>query len=207
MDLVYHLAGIAHLWTRHRDGFDLANRQGTETVMRVAKELSVSRVVHCSTELILLPKRRPGAPPIQEHFPLTIEDMPGPYTRSKFLAEAAAVQAAQDGLDVTIVNPTVPVGAGDHNMTPPAAMLALFLQGGSSFLSRLRAEPRRRPRCGSGHPARGRQRPHRRALHPRRRECRTARSAAASGASVGPSHAEAARLRLRWPSPRVSSMN
>jgi hypothetical protein len=34
---------------------------------------------------------------------------------------------------VVVVNPTVPIGAGDHNMTPPAAMLDLFLRGGSPF--------------------------------------------------------------------------
>jgi dihydroflavonol-4-reductase len=34
-------------------------------------------------------------------------------------------------LAVVIVNPTVPIGAGDRNLTPPAAMLAMFL-GGSS---------------------------------------------------------------------------
>jgi dihydroflavonol-4-reductase len=58
-------------------------------------------------------------------------DMPGPYTRSKHMAEQAALAAARSGLDVRIVNPTVPIGPNDHNMTPPAAMLAMFLNGRS----------------------------------------------------------------------------
>jgi dihydroflavonol-4-reductase len=53
--------------------------------------------------------------------------MPGPYTRSKHKAEQAALAAAHRGLDVRIVNPTVPIGPYDRNMTPPAAMLAMFL--------------------------------------------------------------------------------
>ena len=35
--------------------------------------------------------------------------------------------AVRSGLDALIVNPTVPIGPGDRNLTPPAAMLALFL--------------------------------------------------------------------------------
>ena len=58
-------------------------------------------------------------------------DMPGPYTRSKHMAEQAALAAASNGLDVRIVSPTVPIGADDRNMTPPAAMLAMFLAGRS----------------------------------------------------------------------------
>jgi dihydroflavonol-4-reductase len=37
----------------------------------------------------------------------------------------------QGGLDALIVNPTVPIGPGDRNLTPPAAMLAMFLGGQS----------------------------------------------------------------------------
>ena len=57
--------------------------------------------------------------------------MPGLYTRSKHMAEQAALVAASNGLDVRIVSPTVPIGAQDRNMTPPAAMLAMFLAGRS----------------------------------------------------------------------------
>jgi dihydroflavonol-4-reductase len=59
--------------------------------------------------------------------------MPGPYTRSKHLGERAALAASHNGLDVVVVNPTIPMGPGDRNKTPPAAMLSLFLSGGSPF--------------------------------------------------------------------------
>ena len=58
--------------------------------------------------------RRSTNPP-----PPALDDMPGPYTRSKYLGEQAALEAARDGMDVVVVNPTVPVGDGDRNMTPP----------------------------------------------------------------------------------------
>ena len=55
--------------------------------------------------------------------------MPGPYCRSKYLAEAAAKEAASEGLPVVIVNPTLPIGPGDDRMTPPTRMLRDFLNG------------------------------------------------------------------------------
>jgi len=129
---VYHLAGIAHLWRRDKQDFDLANRRGTETLLKAAANKGVRRFVHCSTESILLPRRR-NHKAIDETTPPKLEDMAGPYTRSKHLAERAALRAAQNGLDVVVVNPTVPIGIGDRNMTPPAAMFALFLTGKTPF--------------------------------------------------------------------------
>jgi len=127
---VYHLAAIPHLWVADRREFDRVNVEGTRTMLAAAKERGIVRFVHCSTESILLPPRAQGgaiAGAIDEGVALDLDDMPGPYTRSKFLAERAALAAARDGLDVVIVNPTVPIGAGDHNRTPPTAMLAHYL--------------------------------------------------------------------------------
>ena len=53
--------------------------------------------------------------------------MPGPYTRSKMLADRFAMQAAASGYPVVIGCPTMPVGPHDHNVTPPTAMLRYFL--------------------------------------------------------------------------------
>jgi dihydroflavonol-4-reductase len=132
VERVYHLAGIAHLWQRQREDFDIANRRGTEVMLKAAADKRVRRFVHCSTESILLPRRR-NHRAIDESKPPALDDMAGPYTRSKHLAETAALKAAKGGLDVVVVNPTVPIGLGDRNMTPPAAMLALFLSGHTPF--------------------------------------------------------------------------
>ena len=58
---------------------------------------------------------------------LTADDMPGPYTRSKLLAERLAMEAAASGFPVVIGSPTMPIGPHDHNLTPPTAMLRHFL--------------------------------------------------------------------------------
>ena len=174
----YHLAAVAHLWSPDRADFDRVNRQGTEALLRAAAEAGVRRVIHCSTEAVLFPKRPNGAAIDETSLP-PLSDMPGPYTRSKRLAEDAALAAAQDGLDVVIASPSVPIGPGDRNLTPPAAMLSLFLRGRPGLLPPLRPELRRRPRRGGGPPARRGAGALRRALHSRGRELVAARAAGA----------------------------
>jgi dihydroflavonol-4-reductase len=132
IDCVFHLAAIAHLWTPEAGAFDAVNRQGTETMLSMAAARPVRRFVHCSTEAVLMPPR--GAPQVvDEATALTLADMAGPYTRSKYLAEQAAIAAARDGLPVVIVNPTLPIGRGDRSFTPPTAMMALYLLRTSRF--------------------------------------------------------------------------
>jgi dihydroflavonol-4-reductase len=128
---VYHLAGIADLWARDRSEFHRVNAGGTALVLRAARAHRVARVIHCSTEAILLCKREGTAELIDEKVAPALADMPGPYTRSKLAAEQAVRAAVEDGLDALIVNPTVPIGPGDRNFTPPAAMLSMFLKGES----------------------------------------------------------------------------
>ena len=128
---VYHLAGIAKLWSRDRADFERINAGGTAMVLRAAATQRVERVIHCSTEAILLPKRRGSVAFIDESVQPALADMPGPYTRSKLKAEQSVLAAVQDGLNALIVNPTVPIGPGDRNLTPPSAMLSMFLAGQS----------------------------------------------------------------------------
>jgi dihydroflavonol-4-reductase len=121
VDTVYHLAAISHLWTRDRNDFEAVNHRGTRLVLATAREMGIPNVVHCSTEAILFPVNGATRPPAR------VEDMPGPYTRSKFLAEQAAFEAARGGLHVVVASPTIPVGPGDHSFTAPTAMLSLFV--------------------------------------------------------------------------------
>ena len=67
--------------------------------------------------------------PGDEQTPAGIEDMTGPYKRSKFLAERAALEFAAGGLDVVIVNPTAPVGDHDFKPTPTGRIVVDFVRG------------------------------------------------------------------------------
>jgi dihydroflavonol-4-reductase len=45
------------------------------------------------------------------------------------MAEQEALAAARNGQPVVIVNPTLPVGAGDRRLTPPSRMILGFVNG------------------------------------------------------------------------------
>jgi dihydroflavonol-4-reductase len=128
VEQVYHLAGLPGMWTPRKDDFQTVNCGGTQVVIAAARKRGVARFLHCSTESILFhPSPSKGA--VTEGSLLSPDDMPGPYTRSKLLAEELAAQAAASGFPVVIGCPTMPIGRHDHNLTPPAAMLQHFLGG------------------------------------------------------------------------------
>jgi dihydroflavonol-4-reductase len=54
--------------------------------------------------------------------------MIGPYKRSKFLAEQVAIEAAQSGMNVVVVNPSTPVGERDIKPTPTGRIVVDFLK-------------------------------------------------------------------------------
>lgn len=125
VDEVYHLAGLPGMWVAHKDDFHAVNCRGTEVVISAARERDVKRFLHCSTESILF-RSSPAGDDVEDTL-LTADDMPGPYTRSKLLAERLAMEAAASGFPVVIGSPTMPIGPHDHNLTPPTAMLRHFL--------------------------------------------------------------------------------
>lgn len=127
-DHIYHLAANPNLWARDPAEFARVNHQGTLNVLAAGERHRPQRIVYTSTESILAGLRG-GSGIIDESAALRIEDMPGPYCRSKFLAERAAMEAAARGLPVVVVNPTMPVGPGDRLLTPPSRMLLEFLNG------------------------------------------------------------------------------
>jgi dihydroflavonol-4-reductase len=127
---LYHLAANPNLWTRNKEDFMRVNLQGTKIAIAQAERSGVERVVYTSTESILKATRRNGRHCISETVVRSLDEMPGPYCRSKFLAEQEALAAARRGVPVVVVNPTLPVGPGDYRLTPPTRMLLNFLNGG-----------------------------------------------------------------------------
>jgi len=129
VDQVYHLAGLPGMWMPRKSDFHAVNYGGTEVVIAAARKRSIARFLHCSTESILF-RRSASDDAVADDALLPAEDMPGPYTRSKMLAERLAMRAAASGFPVVIGCPTMPIGPHDHNLTPPTAMLQHFLGGG-----------------------------------------------------------------------------
>ena len=130
VSVVYHLAAIPHLWTANQTDFQEVNVTGTECVLEIAQEVGVQRFVYTSSETVLGNWRQKNQTLIDERTPLPqLHELPGPYSKSKLQAEIAVRKAIDRGLPGIVVYPTIPVGAGDSNLTPPTRMIKDFVLG------------------------------------------------------------------------------
>jgi len=125
--LVFHVAALYSYWGHQWEDFYQANVQGTRRVLEASRQEGVERVVYTSS--IAAVGLHADRTPATEETPCSLEDRIGPYQRSKFLAEEAAREYAHKGLPVVIVNPSTPVGVGDHKPTPTGQIIVDFLNG------------------------------------------------------------------------------
>jgi dihydroflavonol-4-reductase len=124
---VFHLAANPNLWVRRRSEFDEVNHRGTVHVLDAGIRAGAERILHCSTESILTRARQTA--PIGEDIEITERDAVGPYCLSKLRAENEARDRARAGHPVLIANPTMPVGPGDRNVSPPTRLIRDFCLG------------------------------------------------------------------------------
>jgi dihydroflavonol-4-reductase len=126
-DSVYHVAAMYALWARHRQEIYDSNVTGTINILEAAGQVGVRKLVYTSSVATIgLPT---DGTPGTEEVPLSPKDIVSDYKRSKYLAEQAALQYAQRGLPVVIVNPSFPVGAWDVKPTPSGQVIVNFLRG------------------------------------------------------------------------------
>jgi dihydroflavonol-4-reductase len=124
--LVFHVAADYRLWAAEPRELYESNVDGTRNLLAAAREAGVERVVYTSTVgCIGVHNGTEG----DETTPVSLDDMNGPYKRSKFLAEQQALEFASQGLPVVIVNPTAPVGDHDAKPTPTGKIILDFLKG------------------------------------------------------------------------------
>ena len=124
--VVYHVAADYRLWVPKPEEMYESNVGGTRNMLAAALAGGVERVVYTSTVGCI--GMRAGEPGSEES-PVSLDDMRGPYKRSKFMAEEVARRFAEQGLPVVIVNPTAPVGDHDFRPTPTGKMVVEFLRG------------------------------------------------------------------------------
>ncbi|MGO9602895.1 MAG: hopanoid-associated sugar epimerase [Candidatus Binataceae bacterium] len=121
---VYHVAADYRLWVPDPAPMYAANVEGTRNIIDASHRAGVERIVHTSTVGALgIPHGGVGT----EDTPVSLDDMTGPYKRSKFLAEKVAVEAARSGAPVVVVNPSTPVGPLDLKPTPTGRVIVDFL--------------------------------------------------------------------------------
>jgi dihydroflavonol-4-reductase len=130
-EAVFHMAAHYSLWARDRNLLYQVNVEGTKNLLAAARRAQVRRFVHTSS-VAAIGVPQPGCI-ADEAFDSRVEDLTGDYKKSKFLAEAAAREAARGGLDVVIVNPSTPVGPYDIKPTPTGEIIVRFLEGRMPF--------------------------------------------------------------------------
>jgi dihydroflavonol-4-reductase len=125
-DALFHVAAHYSLFRSERAALMRSNVEGTRNVLAAARAAGVGRTVYTSSVAAIGVKH--GAP-ADERFQSPPEKLIGAYKLSKYLAEREAFAAAAAGQDVTIVNPTTPVGPWDRKPTPTGDIFVRFLSG------------------------------------------------------------------------------
>ena len=125
-DQVIHLAAVYALWLPEQELMRRVNVQGTENILRAAKELSLGRGV-CTSSIARFGgqgcdvhgKVKLGT----ENSPFALAATKSVYAITKAESHEVAVNAAHAGQDVVICAPTGPVGPGDIGPTPTGKLI------------------------------------------------------------------------------------
>jgi dihydroflavonol-4-reductase len=125
-DAIFHVAADYRLWVRDPNEMYRSNVEGTRAILETARKNGVRRVVYTSSVATM--GFTFNGQPADENSPVSLDNMIGPYKRSKFMAEQVAIEAARAGQDVVIVNPTTPVGERDIKPTPSGRVIVDFLK-------------------------------------------------------------------------------
>ncbi len=125
-DVVFHVAADYRLWVRDPERMYRANVEGTRAILKAALQNGVRRVVYTSSVATM--GFSSNGHVADENSPVSLENMIGPYKRSKFLAEKVAMEAGHSGMDVVVVNPSTPVGERDIKPTPTGRIILDFLK-------------------------------------------------------------------------------
>lgn len=125
-DVVFHVAADYRLWVRDPNEMYKSNVEGTRAILEAARKNGVRRVVYTSSVATI--GFTADGTPADEDSPVSLDDMIGPYKRSKFMAEQIAMEAGRSGMQVVTVNPTTPVGEQDVKPTPTGRIVVDFLK-------------------------------------------------------------------------------
>lgn len=125
-EAVFHLAAVYSYARRDAELMRAVNVGGTRTVLDAAARGGPRRVVHTSSCATCGPV--PGRHATESDSPPSRE-LRVPYRQTKLEGERLALSAGAEGVEVVVVNPTVPVGMGDLRPTPTGKMVADVAHG------------------------------------------------------------------------------
>jgi dihydroflavonol-4-reductase len=125
---VCHVAADYRLWVPAPESMYRTNVEGSLAVLEAAADAGVERMVYTSSVAVL--GLNADRIPADEETPVSLDDMIGPYKRSKYLAEEALRERAEAlGFEMVTVNPSTPIGPGDIKPTPTGRIILDALHG------------------------------------------------------------------------------
>ena len=126
---VFHTAALYGFWAKDPSAFYRVNVEGTCNVLDAARAEDVERIVYTSTVGTLGLESATRGVPVTEEAVAGVSHLFGHYKRSKYLAEHEVRRAAAEGVPVSLVLPTFPLGPNDRRPTPTGKVVVDILNG------------------------------------------------------------------------------
>ncbi len=118
---LFHVAAHYSLWQSDKELLYQNNVLGTRNILAAAKTAGIERTVYTSSVAAI----GVGKDAVDETHQSPINELVGDYKKSKYLAEQEAIQAANSGQNIVIVNPSTPIGPWDIKPTPTGGDIIL----------------------------------------------------------------------------------
>ena len=132
VDVVFHLAALVSITEDKAYLLHEVNVGGTRNVIEAAKDAHIRKLVYTSSIHAL--ERPPMGVPITEKLAFDPHNPAGPYDRSKAEASLLVKQAAQEGLNASILCPTGVTGPYDYRRSEVGELILSFMQKKVTFL-------------------------------------------------------------------------
>ena len=124
---VLHCAGIVSIASKPDEAIYRVNVQGTRNIVDLSREFGAGRLIYVSS-VHAIPEK-PAPEKITEPDRFAPDEILGDYGKSKAMATALVLEAAQNGLNASVVLPSGIIGPGDLARGNMTRMLLAFCRG------------------------------------------------------------------------------
>lgn len=125
IDLLFHVAADYRFWVPNPQQMHATNVTGTAELLRAAAEAGVTRIVYTSSVVTIDCSQHVGT----EADSVKPDDCRSMYQLTKVQAEETVWEFIRQGMPITIVNPSTPIGSCDRRPTPTGRLVVDFLSG------------------------------------------------------------------------------
>ncbi len=127
--IVLHIASIVTVNPEYSQKVMDVNVGGTENIVEMCKEHSVSKLVYCSSTGAIPEEKTGTIRECDEAIPIDPERIKGCYSMSKALATNVVLNAAKKGLNACVVHPSGILGPDDYAMGETTKTLVDIING------------------------------------------------------------------------------